>query len=427
MTTEQQDIRLEPAALAEATGVEDTRPGGPGDAVLGFVPAVVARPAGVEQLSRLLAWANGERLAVLPRGSGTKMDRGGVPRACDVLLDMGGMAGVVEHAAGDLTVTVRAGTRLADLQAELATAGQWLALDPPLAGTIGGLIATADSGPRRLRFGGVRDLILGASFVRADGVQAKGGGKVVKNVAGYDLPKLLTGSLGTLGVVVEATFRLYPLPAATLTTIVHTTAREAGRMAAEVLKSPVVPTAVDYIRERNAETGNLAVRFEGSERAVRAQAEATARLLGDGARIAGTQEEKALWQDIGSVMDTAAEDVLCRLVATQSDLPGLLERAEREAGAANIAITIRAHMGHGHALLRWQAPGKAASLHLAMSLRRQAEAIGGNLVVWRAPMEVRAEFDVWGNTGEGLPLMRRVKAQFDPNNILNPGRFVGGI
>src|SRR5262249_4716393 len=157
------------------------RPGETADAVLGIVPGVVARPAGVDEVSRLLAWANREQLAVGVRGSGTKMDRGTPPRACDILLDMSAISGVVEHPAGDLTVTVRAGTLLTDLQATLAEAGQWLAIDPPVPGSIGGLVATGDSGPRRLRYGGVRDLILGVTFVRADGVIAKGGGKVVKN------------------------------------------------------------------------------------------------------------------------------------------------------------------------------------------------------------------------------------------------------
>jgi glycolate oxidase FAD binding subunit len=427
MSVERTDKRANLAALLDGTGVTNVRPGEASHAVLGVVPEVVARPASVEEISRLLAWANREGLAVVIRGSGTKMDRGAPPLACHVLLDASGVAGVVEHAAGDLTVTVRAGTLISDLQATLRTSGQWLALDPPLPGSVGGLIATGDSGPRRLRYGGVRDLILGVKFVRADGVVARGGGKVVKNVAGYDLPKLLTGSLGTLGVIVEATFRLYPLPALAVTALAPATARQAGTMAAAVLQSPVVPTALDYIRSAHGQGGQIAVRFEGSERAARAQAESAVRTLGAGAHVVGGEDERALWTDLRAIMHTEAADVLAHLVCTQSDLSTLIESAESAAVAAGIPMSIRAHVGHGHALLRWHAPDTSTAVRLAGALRRGAEARGGNLVLWRTPMNVRAELDVWGDVGEGLPLMRRVKAQFDPNNVLNPGRFVGGI
>jgi glycolate oxidase FAD binding subunit len=390
------------------------------------MPGVVIEPGSPEEASQVLAWATGEGLKVVPCGARTKLDRGAAPAACDVLLDLGRLNRVTEHASGDLTVTVQAGVRLADLQRQLAEAGQFLAVDPPVPGTVGGLVATADSGPRRLRYGGVRDLILGSTFVRADGVIARAGGKVVKNVAGYDLPKLLTGSLGTLAVVVEATFRLYPLPAASATVLVDVALAELRRKAGTILQSTLVPTSLDYFSDPAGST-LLAVRFESTLASTQAQAELAARVLGGSSRIVTGAEEQALWQSFDAVTGTADNDVLARLVATASDLPGLLERALRAAIGAGTQLTVRAHAGHGHALLRWRDAKRDTALALLQELRSAAESQGHNLVIWRAPSEVRGAIDVWGSVGEGLGLMRSVKQQFDPKSTLNPGRFVGGI
>ena len=149
------------------------------DAVMGVMPEWMASPGSVDEVAEVLAWANERGTAVVPCGARTKLDRGAPPASCGVLLDVSGVSGVVEHAAGDMTVTVRAGTRLDELQSTLATAGQRLAIDPPVPGTVGGLVATGDSGALRLRYGGVRDLILGVTFVRADGVVLIAGGTTV--------------------------------------------------------------------------------------------------------------------------------------------------------------------------------------------------------------------------------------------------------
>ncbi|MDQ3706036.1 MAG: FAD-binding oxidoreductase [Chloroflexota bacterium] len=403
-----------------------TRAGTPADAVLGVVPGLVIEPHDPQEVSEVLGWAAGEGLKVVPCGARTKLDRGAAPHGCDILLDMSRLAQVVEHAAGDLTVTVQAGVRLPDLQRQLAGAGQFLAVDPPVPGTIGGLIAAADTGPRRLRYGGVRDLILGVTFVRADGVVAKAGGKVVKNVAGYDLPKLLTGSLGTLAVVIEATFRLYPLPAASATVVADIAPNELRRQVGAILQSTLVPISIDYFTQPPGESV-LAVRFEGTHASVQAQAQCAVRMLGASSRIVTGGQEQELWQRFDRVVQPAESDVLCRLVSTVSDLPGLLEGAYKAAEEAGTELTVRAHAGHGHALLRWRGGTAGTAIALVQGLRAEAEALGHNLVVWRAPGEVRSRVEIWGEVGEGLPLMRKVKQQFDPNGTLNPGRFVGGI
>ncbi len=408
------------------TGIDLIREGTSNDAVLGAVPGVVAAPGSVEGISRLLSWANERGLAVIPCGTRTKLDRGTPPARYDILLDLSRLSGVIEHAAGDLTVTVRAGTRLDDLQAELAKAGQFLAVDPPVPGTVGGLIACGDSGPRRFRYGGVRDLLLGVSFVRADGTLARGGGKVVKNVAGYDLPKLFTGALGTLGVIVEATFRLYPLPSVSATAVVSgVSERAAADALSAIVTSSVTPTVLDYYAA--AGESHFAVRFEGTDLPVWVQAARTVELLGKGARVLSGEDENALWRLFSGVMQTEEGDVLARLSSVRSDLPALLKRARAETNESGVELSLRAHVGHAQALLRWHEPSTEAALPLLTSLRAQAEACSSRLVVWRTPADVRERFEVWGSMGESLDLMRRVKAQFDPRNTLNPGRFVGGI
>lgn len=420
---------LDASRITEETGVT-AEEAGPQDAVLGIVPKAVAYPKSVEDVSRVLAWANKNGLKVVPCGSRTKLDRGNAPSACDLLLDLSGLAGVIEHAAGDMTVRVMAGTRLEDLQARLGAQGQSLAIDPPVPGTVGGLIATADSGPRRLRYGGVRDLILGVTFVRTDGTVARGGGKVVKNVAGYDLPKLMTGALGTLGVIVEANFRLYPVPPASMTVACECSIEEASTLAERVMAAGLVPTGADYRTGDTPANGILAVRFETSPVAAEEQSKTAEALLSSaGVRTWRMEKraEAALWDEFGGVVRTDEGDVLGRLTTTIHDLPRLVSSAREAANLAGVWFEARAHVRHGQAVLCWRGVKADNVLPLLRLARKEAEARGSSLVVWRAPGEVRAQFDAWGDPGEGIGLMRRVKAQFDPNNTLNPGRFVGGI
>ncbi len=383
---------------------------------------LVAHPPGAESVSQIMRAANELGLKVAPRGSGTKLDRGNPAPHIDLLLDLSLLNRVIEHAAGDLTVTVQAGVRLDQLALQLAQAGQFLALDPPIPGTIGGLIATGDSGPRRLRYGGVRDQLLGIQFVRADGTLARGGGKVVKNVAGYDLPKLFTGSLGTLGVITEATFRLYSSPPTSATlAITDCTPLEAASMAASIVDSPLVPTMLDYsILDGST---SFAARFEGPQRSTSEQSERARSLLGKGETLTSNAEH-TLWQHFDSI---AIAPTLARLIAPQADLGRLLDHAQRAAESAGLSLTTRAHMGHGHALLAWPDTGPDPSADLLLSIRAQAEQAGGNLVLWRAPQPLRNKVEAWGDVGDGITIMRRIKAEFDPRGTLNSGRFAGGI
>ena len=356
----------------------------------------------------------------------TKQDWANPPRRLDLVVDTRRLTGVVEHAAGDLIVLVRAGTRLRNLQAKLAPAGQQLALDaPPLAGgagaTVGGAVAVNTSGPRRMRYGTVRDLLIGITVVRPDGVVARAGGKVVKNVAGYDLGKLFTGSYGTLGLITECAFRLHPLPIASayLRRLVDSDA-EAGRLMVAVLGAQIMPSALEVDRPADGDL-EIAVLIEGTPSGVR-QRVATARHL-LGAAAAASAAPPQWW----STYPWRMGDVGLKLTAALSGVPGLLAAAREAQRRHDVPVRIRGSAGTG--VLYAGLPGAAwpdVVARIVEHLRAAATAAGGHAVVLTAPAAVRERVDLWGPV-DGLELMHRVKAQFDPDGRFAPGRFVGGI
>ncbi len=395
------------------------RPALPADAIDGVQPSLVAEPGSVQEAAGVLRLAQQHGLAVAPRGGGTKMGRGNIPRRVDLLLSTARLDRVLEHAAGDLVVRVEAGARLTEVQQVLIQASQWLALDPlEDEATIGGIIAANASGPHRLRYGTVRDLLIGITYLLPDGTLARAGGKVVKNVAGYDLCKLFTGSFGTLGLIVEAIFRLHPLPAAT-TTVLWRGADIASSIAA-VLGSPLVPAALEFWR--HDKEYELAVRFEGIEPGVMAQVEgmiglfpmAETQVLVDGA-------EREFWDarraEAGGASPLDVELVVSHYVTALSTTVELL----RESGGTRI----RGHAGSGitYATLGAGVPKRESVVRAA---RERVMAEGGSVVIRQAPIEVKQEVGVWGADAGALPLMRRVKERFDPDGMMNPGRFVGG-
>ena len=409
------------------------------DAIGGVQPQVVVEPGNEEEVSAVLAFANKEGLRVLIRGGGTQLGSGSPPTGGDILLSTTRLNAIVEHVPHDLVVTAQAGLPLATLQATLQQSKQWLALDPnlPPEATIGGIVATNATGPRRLRYGGVRDQIIGIRVVLADGTIAKGGGKVVKNVAGYDLPKLFTGALGTLGVIVSATFRLYPMPLASRT--VHITASSISalcELAVRIIGSTLVPTIVDVLGDTaDTNTYTLAVRFEMGQEAVEAQ---TATLLAMVAEmqssiIQATQQlegdaETHFWSHTTStheVVDATHATLSLKASLLPTEVAHWLNAIEQVCQQQQLHATWHAHAGHG--LIFVQLSGDDTTLPSAVqTLRQEALTQQGSLVVTNAPTRLAQHIDMWGPV-PSFAVMRNLKARFDPNHTLNPGRFVGGL
>jgi glycolate oxidase FAD binding subunit len=412
------------------------RPAEAADMVAGVQPQVVVEPISEEEIAAVLAFANREGFKVLTRGGGTQLNMGFPPTGGDILLSTTHLNRVIEHAPHDMTATVQAGMRLAEFQAVLGKARQWLALDPELEAdaTIGGLVATNATGARRLRYGGVRDQIIGIRIVTADGTIAKGGGKVVKNVAGYDLPKLFTGSLGTLGVIVAATFRLYPLPAASRTVVLAASAlAPLCDLALRILAATLVPTMVDITGSTAHDSEcTLAVRFETIPAAVEDQAATLIDMAHKaGQATVGTMEgevETQFWQQAAvnaAPPGRTGPSILLKVSLLPTEVVHWLESLRQMAREMNLQVRWRAHAGHGLIFARLSG-SETALITAAERLRQVAMDHRGTLVVIDAPPALAQQVDVWGPI-PALDLMRRMKASFDPNAILNPGRFVGRI
>jgi glycolate oxidase FAD binding subunit len=377
----------------------------------------VERPATTAEAGTLIR-DTGD-LAVLIRGAGTKIGWGVPAERTDLVIDTSGLSGVVEHAAGDLITVVRAGTPLS----EVDLPGQQLALDPVVPGaTVGGTVAANVSGPRRMLYGTARDLLIGITVVRPDGTVAHAGGKVVKNVAGYDLGKLFIGSYGTLGLITECVFRLHPRPAAgAVVRAAADTPAEAGRLVAAVLGAQVVPSAVevDAPSDRPVE---VAVLVEGSAPGVRARVAALGKLLGPVTDGVPDWWGRLPWADgeVGIKLTAPLSGVATLVAAARS--AGVPVRGS--AGAGVVYAGLAAGRAQGCA---GQGAGEGTGpAEVVERLRAEATRAGGHAVVLTAPAEVRRIVDMWGPV-RGLALMRRVKEQFDPGRRFAPGRFVGGI
>ncbi|HXX32038.1 MAG TPA: FAD-binding oxidoreductase [Myxococcaceae bacterium] len=400
------------------------------DAILGVRPARVLRPSTLDEAEEVVRQSAGQGLRLAFVGGGTELELGEPPAALDAVLSTRGLARVVEYAPLDQIVIAEAGLTLGALQATLRERGQMLALDPPWAdrATLGGIVATNASGPRRVRYGSVRDLIIGVTLVRADGTRARGGGKVVKNVAGFDLPKLMVGSLGSLGLIASVTFRLHPLPEAASTVLFSRAAPDLLRRVVQAMRrEQLEPSAVAALAL--GADFELGVRFEGFEAGVRSQRD---RLLG----LSGALEARAeplddaaagaFWARHASVREAPAT-----FRAKLATLPTEVPRAASEAWPA-----LREALGAPRAAfyptlgLGFVAGDSGATDALAGAVTRARAALGprgGRLVVHAAPPEVRARVPVWGAEPPARALLAQVKAALDPQQRLSPGRVAGGV
>ena len=384
------------------------------------VSPVVHTPEDVASLAALLAQANQDRTPLYPRGGGTKSGwwAGTVERTA--VLSTTGLAPRIDHCAGDLTATVGAGMTLAAVNAALARSGQWLPLDPPATdrATIGGVVAANDSGPRRYKHGAPRDLIIGVEMVRADGTVARAGGKVVKNVAGYDLARMLCGSRGSLALISSATFKLAPLAPVSRTVVATArNARACAELALAVSASPTAPSALEV----ESPPHRLLIRFESTARAADAQAETAASVClsrGADARVVADDEERSLWSGYERALWGGAVDgVLVKVSVLPTEVGELLDQGGASLASGRVALGVL----HLRADDVAQAPQWLAQLRLLVRRR------GGSAVVVKASPALEGRLDVWGELPGSRSLAAAVKARFDPNNILNPGGGPGGL
>lgn len=416
-------------------------------AVDGVTPRLLVTPSAVEQAAQVVALAHQQRLTVLPRGGGSRMNLGGIPKPeqIDVLLETTSLTRLLEHEAPDLTCHVEAGLTLAALQAQLATKGQWLALDPPDAqqATLGGILASNASGPKRLRYGSARDLVIGLHVVQASGEVARSGGRVVKNVAGYDLNKLYTGSLGTLGIIVEANFKLHPLPAAERTlllTFVHV--GDAMQMVLSILGSLVTPSALELVDPGAASSMNssfglhlpvrgytVAVNCEGNRSTVDRQVDEVHLLARKGGVIVeddlADEEQSRFWD---AVRAQTRGTVTCKVAVLVSRVTAYLEAVEHICRNHELEATIVAHAGNGILYIELRPTDAIFRLVAAITeLRQHARKARGSLVIERCPTELKRHISVWGEPGSEFSLMERLKQRFDATGTFVKGRFVGGL
>lgn len=374
---------------------------------------------------------SGKKLLIA--GSGSKLGWGGLVQHPDLVVRTTQLDRLIDHAVGDLTVTVEAGISFQQLQAQLATANQFLPLDPlfPNQASIGGIISTADTGSLRQRYGGVRDLLLGFSWVRPDGEVAKAGGRVVKNVAGYDLMKLFTGAYGTLGIIQQVSLRVYPLPPASGSVWITGAESALAQLVAKLGAMSLTPTSLDLLTASLAAKSQLGDSFAGTKgdrmgllarfqtipESITVQSNQliqTARELGLDAELLTEEQESQVWQSLRSlVMDcpvtakiglrpTATVDFLQSFSATDPARLGLI------------------HVGSGIGLVGLTANTRSTEL---LALRQQCEAAGGYLSVLTAPNQTKQQMEVWGYQGAAVAVMKKLREQFDRDAIFNPGKF----
>lgn len=399
------------------------------------LPSTIIYPSDAEELAQVINCAHRHSWSVIPCGNGSKLSWGGVGKKVELIVSSKRLNRVIEHAVSDLTVTAEAGVKFTDLQQILLQTGQFLPLEPayPQEATLGGIIATADSGSWRQRYGGVRDMLLGISFVRYDGQIVKAGSRVVKNVAGYDLMKLLTGSYGTLGIITQVTFRVYPLPESSGTVVLTGKAEAIASATKTLLASALTPTAIDLLStELVIQLGigqdmGLMVRFQSVTQSVTQQ---SSRLLEVGQQLGlkGTlyadAQEANLWQSLPKQIwitpQTSA--ITCKIGVLPTAAVKALTKLET---LTSSSVTAYIHAGSGLGRLRLDS--KTIKPQTIMEFRRYCQAQNGFLTVLEAPISWKQQLDVWGYNGNAIEIMRNLKQKFDPKNILSPQSFVEGI
>ncbi len=378
------------------------------------MPKCLIYPGNEAALSEILSFAHSENLKILPCGNGTKSNWGGLIPQADMVVSTAKLNRIIDHAVGDLTLTVEAGVTLKQIQDTLKPYNQVLPIDPsyPDTATMGGIVATADTGSLRQRYGGIRDLILGLTFVRADGNIAKAGGRVVKNVAGYDLMKLFTGSYGSLGLISQITFRLYPEPPFSGTVVLTGNAEKIKQGRSILVNSALTPTCADILSNslcRKLDLGanlGLIMRFQSITESVNQQikiSEKIAQELSLKVTRFSDIDEQNLWEKLQNLNSL----ILCKVGILPSEIVTMVSKTSG-LGIINISS------GLGKLYLE--------NAEEIKEIRQICEQNNGFLTIFSAPKQVKTDFKNWGYTGNYLSMMSKIKEQFDPQNILSCGR-----
>jgi glycolate oxidase FAD binding subunit len=423
-------------------------------AVDGVKPGLTVRPGTQNEVSKVAATCSAAGATMIPWGGGTAMGLGNRPSSADAVVQLDRLDRIVEFDAANLCVTVEAGMRLGALRETVAEKKELLPIDPPADSkvTMGGLVATNQSGPGRLLYGTVRDWLLGMRVVLPDGQRIRCGGRVIKNVSGYDMNKLFIRSLGTLGILTEVTVKLLPLPVKrTAMVSLFPELSQATAAVGKVLESFLLPEALDVLNpeamtllapslELTAPAGSwgLAVSLAGSRETVDRQERDFAALFRDGGGVVTPLQDGRTvpaWDAIRNVFDLLpappAQRVLCKIAVSISRTGEMLAAAGALGERLGLSATVVAHAGSGVVWAAFPlgrtAPPEALLAEALEGLRAKAVATGGSLVLQAAPANLKARMDAWGKPGEGFDVMRRLKAEFDPRGLCNPGRFVGGI
>jgi glycolate oxidase FAD binding subunit len=392
-------------------------------------PACIVYPQTPEQLAAIVACAHQHQWRLLRCGHGSKLDWGGLVKGPDLIISTERLNQVVEHAEGDLTVTLQAGVAFADLQNALLKTRQFLAIDPayPKRATLGGIVATRDTGALRQRFGGIRDMLIGISFVRYDGQIAKAGGRVVKNVAGYDLMKLMSGSFGTLGIITQLTFRTYPLQETSQTVVLTGAADAIQAVTAAVLRSPLTPVGMDVLSPGLATEGNqfgLALQFQSIAAGVAEQVErltAIAQLQPLSIQVLSDEADSQFWQSLNGQLfaDKDPKVAIAKIGSLPARGIGLLNSLHTLLGPDTWQARMHASSGIGTLRLKTE----NTSIAQLKEVRSRCQTAGGYLNLLEAPVAWKHQFDPWGIDTSAQMLMQRLRENFDPQQRLSPGRM----
>ncbi len=400
---------------------------------------LVASPASEAEAAEVMKFAARDALAVVPIGAGTWLDVGNPMRDGAIVISTSRMTRILKHEPTDLVASAETGITLAAFQNQIARSRQSLPIDPPddRRATLGGVVATGLGGVQAFSLGRPRAFVIGMRVVLSDGRSVKAGGNVVKNVAGYDLCKLFTGSYGTLGLITELTFKLRPLPAQTRTIIASGSFDSLFLGAGTLLTSPLFPQAIEILSPRFAaqlDAGNnhtLLIKFAGSSQSVihqTAQALAALRKVGKVTCSTFAGDEEALWQALAAAPLRLPDHLISRVSVLPTRLSEFLAELLQLDEASHPHLMWHAGVADGRVRVIAKSPVYYREAVRALErLRTKAEALGGSLMLENASSEIKTEFDSWGAAGTSLDLMKRVKQQLDPNCMFSPGRFVGGI